>query len=198
MSKFIKKKLKYNLIVISNYSIDVTLLFEKTTLKDLIIIEPEKIEDNRGFFARTWDQEIFRKMNLNSKIIQCSISNNNKKGTLRGLHLQYAPYEESKIVRCTRGKLFDIVVDLRKNSPTFKKWFSIELSSDNYKMLYVPEGCAHGYQTLEDNTEATYQITELFKPEYSGGIRWDDPTLNIKLPLEISTISKKDMSWEFI
>jgi dTDP-4-dehydrorhamnose 3,5-epimerase len=190
--------LKYNLIVILNYFIVVTLLFQKTPLKDLIVIEPEKIEDNRGFFARTWDQEIFREMNLNSKIIQCSISNNKKKGTLRGLHLQYAPYEEAKIIRCTRGKLFDIVVDLRKNSSTFKKWFSIELSSDNYKMLYVPEGCAHGYQTLEDNTEATYQITELFKPEYSGGIRWDDPALNIKLPLEISIISKKDMAWDFI
>ena len=172
--------------------------FHKTPLKDLIIIEPEKIEDERGFFARTWDTEVFSKVGLNPKIIQCSISSNKKKGTLRGLHVQNSPYEESKIIRCTRGKLYDIVVDLRTDSLTFKKWFSIELSADNYKMLYVPEGCAHGYQTLEDNTEATYQITELFKPEYSGGIRWDDPALNIKLPLEISIISKKDMDWDFI
>jgi dTDP-4-dehydrorhamnose 3,5-epimerase len=174
------------------------MLFQKTPLKDLIVIEPEKLEDNRGFFARIWYQEIFKKMDLNPKIIQCSISNNKKRGTLRGLHLQYAPYEEAKIIRCTKGNLFDIVVDLRKNSPTFKKWFSIELSADNYKMLYVPEGCAHGYQTLEDNTEAAYQITEIFQPEYSGGIRWDDPALNIKLPLKISMISRKDESWDFI
>jgi dTDP-4-dehydrorhamnose 3,5-epimerase len=172
------------------------MLFHKTSLKDLMVIEPEKIEDERGFFARTWDPEIFRKMGLNSKIVQCSISNNKKKGTFRGLHIQYAPYEEAKIVRCTRGRLYDIVVDLRENSSTFKKWFSVELSADNYKMLYVPEGCAHGYQTLEDNTEATYQITEVFKPDHSSGIRWDDPAFDIKLPLEITVIAKKDRSWK--
>ncbi len=172
------------------------MLFHKTPIKDLMIIEPEQLEDDRGFFARTWDQEIFNQMGLNSKIVQCSISSNKKKGTLRGLHIQYAPYEESKIVRCTSGKLFDIVVDLREKSPSFKKWFSIELSADNYKMIYVPEGCAHGYQTLEDNTDASYQMTEVFQPEYSGGVRWNDPAFNVKLPLEISMISKKDTVWD--
>jgi len=174
------------------------MLFHETPLKDLMVIEPEKLEDDRGFFARTWDQEIFREMGLNSKIVQCSISSNKKKGTLRGLHVQYFPYEEAKIVRCTRGRLYDIVVDLRKNSSTFKKWFSIELSADNYKMLYVPEGCAHGYQTLEDNTDAEYQMTEVFKPEHYGGVRWDDPAFNIKLPLEVTVISKKDTVWDFL
>ena len=172
--------------------------FHKTSLKDLMLIEPEKLEDERGFFARIWDQEIFNKIGLNSKIIQCSISSNKKKGTLRGLHIQYPPYEEAKIVRCTKGKIYDIVVDLRKNSSTFKKWFSVELSADNYKMLYVPEGCAHGYQTLEDNTEAAYQMTEAFKPEHYGGVRWDDPSFGIKLPLEITVISKKDTMWDFL
>ena len=172
--------------------------FHKTPLKDLIIIEPEKIEDERGFFARTWDTEVFSKVGLNPKIIQCSISSNKKKGTLRGLHVQNSPYEESKIIRCTRGKLYDIVVDLRTDSLTFKKWFSIELSADNYKMVYVPEGCAHGYQTLEDNTDASYQMTEKFKPEYYTGVRWDDPAFGIKLPLEITVISKKDTMWNFL
>lgn len=172
--------------------------FHKTSLKDLMVIEPEKLEDDRGFFARIWDQEIFNKIGLNSKIIQCSISSNKKKGTLRGLHIQYPPYEEAKIVRCTRGKLYDIVVDLRRNSSSFKKWFGVELSADNYKMLYVPEGCAHGYQTLEDNTEAAYQMTEVFKPEHCGGVRWDDPLFGIKLPLEITVISKKDTMWDFL
>jgi len=172
--------------------------FHKTPLKDLIIIEPEKIEDERGFFARTWDTEVFSKVGLNPKIIQCSISSNKKKGTLRGLHVQNSPYEESKIIRCTRGKLYDIVVDLRIDSLTFKKWFSIELSADNYKMVYVPEGCAHGYQTLEDNTDASYQMTEEFKPEYYTGVRWDDPAFGIKLPLEITVISKKDTMWNFL
>ena len=172
--------------------------FHKTPLKDLIIIEPEKIEDERGFFARTWDTEVFSKVGLNPKIIQCSISSNKKKGTLRGLHVQNSPYEESKIIRCTRGKLYDIVVDLRTDSLTFKKWFSIELSADNYKMVYVPEGCAHGYQTLEDNTDASYQMTEKFKPEYYTGVRWDDPAFGIKLPLEITVISKKDTMCNFL
>jgi dTDP-4-dehydrorhamnose 3,5-epimerase len=172
--------------------------FHKTPLKDLIIIEPEKIEDERGFFARTWDTEVFSKVGLNPKIIQCSISSNKKKGTLRGLHVQNSPYEESKIIRCTRGKLYDIVVDLRTDSLTFKKWFSIELSADNYKMVYVPEGCAHGYQTLEDNTDASYQMTKEFKPEYYTGVRWDDPAFGIKLPLEITVISKKDTMWNFL
>jgi len=174
------------------------MIFNKTPLKNLLVIEPEKLEDERGFFARTWDQEIFREIGLNSKIVQCSISSNKKKGTLRGLHIQLAPYEEAKIVRCTRGRLFDIIVDLRENSPTFKKWFSIELSADNYKMVYVPEGCAHGYQTLEDNTEAAYQMTQFFKPDHSSGVRWDDPSFNIKLPLEITVISKKDTMWNLL
>jgi len=174
------------------------MIFEETGITGLYNILIEKKEDDRGFFARIWDEELFREKGLNPKIAQCSISSNNKKGTWRGLHIQYPPYAEAKIVRCTRGSLYDVVVDLRKDSPTFKKWFSTEISAENHKMLYVPEGCAHGYQTLEDNTDAAYQITEMFKPENSGGVRWDDPAFGIKLPLDISVISKKDSSWDFL
>lgn len=174
------------------------MIFEKTSISGVHIISIEKKEDDRGFFARIWDKEIFQEKELNTNIVQCSISSNKKKGTWRGFHVQHSPYEEAKIIRCTQGRMFDIVLDLRNNSPTFKKWFSVEISAENHKMLYVPEGCANGFQTLEDNTEAVYEITEVFKPESSGGVRWDDPALGIKLPLPISKISKRDTSWDFL
>ena len=128
------------------------MIFIETNLKGSFIIEPEKIEDERGFFARTWDKEIFEKRGLNPKLVQCNISFNKKKGTLRGMHYQIAPYEEAKLVRCTKGSVFEVMIDLRPKSETFKKWESVELNSENYKMLYVPEGFALGFQTLEDNT----------------------------------------------
>lgn len=174
------------------------MIFEKTSIAGVYFISIEKKEDDRGFFARIWDKEIFREKGLNTKIVQCSISSNKKKGTWRGFHIQYAPYEEAKIIRCTNGSMFDIILDLRKDSPTFKKWISTEISSENHKMLYIPEGCANGFQTLEDNTEAVYEITEVFKPECSGGVRWNDPALSIKLPLDISVISEKDTLWDFL
>lgn len=174
------------------------MIFEKTSISGVYIISIEKKEDDRGFFARIWDKEIFQEKELNTNIVQCSISSNKKKGTWRGFHIQHSPYEEAKIIRCTQGKMFDIVLDLRNDSLTFKKWVSIEISAENHKMLYVPEGCANGFQTLEDNTEAVYEITEVFKPKSSGGVRWDDPALGIKLPLPISKISKKDTSWDFL
>jgi dTDP-4-dehydrorhamnose 3,5-epimerase len=174
------------------------MIFEKTSISGVYIISIEKQEDDRGFFARIWDKEIFQEKELNTNIVQCSISSNKKKGTWRGFHIQHSPYEEAKIIRCTQGKMFDIVLDLRNDSLTFKKWFSIEISAENHKMLYVPEGCANGFQTLEDNTEAVYEITQVFKPKSSGGVRWDDPALGIKLPLPISKISKKDTSWNFL
>jgi len=172
--------------------------FLECNLKGAFLIEIEKHEDERGFFARLWDGKIFRDNGMNTKIAQCSISFNKKKGSVRGIHYQKSPFEEDKIVRCTRGKIFDVIVDLRKDSPTYSRWEGFEISENNYKMLYIPKGFAHGFQTLEDDTEVFYQISEFFMPDYSSGVRWDDPKIMIKWPLTISAISKKDLSYQLI
>jgi dTDP-4-dehydrorhamnose 3,5-epimerase len=170
------------------------MIFSETTLLGAYIIDIEKMNDERGFFARVWDKNEFLKKGLDSKFVQSSISKNKIRGTFRGMHYQTKPYEESKLIRCSKGKIFDIIIDLRTNSKTFKKWISIELSEDNYKMVYIPNGFAHGFQTLEDNTEVIYQISEDYKPELSKGILWNDSEFNIKLPLNISMISQRDLS----
>ena len=168
------------------------MIFSETKLSGAYIIDVEKIEDERGFFARTFDKDEFSKLGLESEFVQSSISVNNKKGTIRGMHYQIKPYEESKIVRCIKGRIFDVIIDLRTDSKTFKEWFSIELSGDNYKILYVPKGFAHGFQTLEDNTEVLYHMFQNFSPKHSAGFRWDDPTIDIKWPLKMTVISEKD------
>lgn len=172
------------------------MIFTETNLSGAYFIDIEKKEDQRGFFARTWDKKEFANKGLDSEFIQSSISINKNKGTFRGMHYQTKPFEESKIVRCTKGKIFDIIIDLRANSKTFKEWISIELSEENYKMLYIPKGFAHGFQTLEDNTEVFYQISQYYMPEYSKGVKWNDPEFNIKLPLDVSIISRKDLSYD--
>ena len=174
------------------------MIFEKTKLQGVYIIKIEKIEDERGFFGRTWDKKIFEEHGLNHCIHQCNISFNKKKGTIRGMHYQSSPYEEDKLVRCTRGKVFEVMIDLRKDSDTFKHYQSVELTSENYKMLYVPKGFALGFQTLEDNTEVFYQMSQVYMSEYSKGIRWDDPKFNISWPMKPGVISKKDQSFEQI
>ena len=171
------------------------MIFIETKLKGAYVIEPERNEDERGFFARTWDKNEFSKMGLDSEIVQSSISINKKRGTIRGMHYQSKPYEESKLVRCTKGRIFDVLIDLRSNSSTFKEWFSIELTEDNYKMVYIPKGFAHGFQTLEDNTEINYNIFEFYNSKSSRGVRWDDDEFNISWPLKVSKISKKDKSY---
>jgi len=171
------------------------MIFIETKFKGAFIIEIEKLDDARGFFARTWDQKQFEKYGLNSKLVQCSISINNKKGTIRGMHYQTKPFEEVKLVRCTRGKIYDVIIDLRSNSKTFKDWYSIELSAKNYKMLFIPEGFAHGFQTLEDDTEVFYQMSEFYVPECARGIKWDDKSFKIKWPIRPSEISQKDISY---
>lgn len=171
------------------------MIFSETKLSGAYVIDIKKIEDERGFFARIWDKNEFSKMGLNSEFVQTSISLNTKKGTIRGMHYQTKPYEETKIVRCTKGKIFDVIVDLRPDSKTFKDWFSVELSADNYKMLYVPKGIAHGFQTLEDSTEVTYQISQFYMPKFSKGIKWNDDTLNIKWPIKSIIISERDKSF---
>ena len=170
------------------------MIFTETKLKGSFIIEPERIIDERGFFARAWDDEIFEKHGLSPVIKQCNISFNKMKGTIRGMHYQASPHEEAKLVRCTKGKAFEIMLDLRSNSETYMQWMGIEMSAENYKMLYVPEGFALGFQTLEDDTELFYQMSEKYMPEFGRGIRWDDPTISIAWPLEPTIISKKDMS----
>ena len=170
--------------------------FVETSLKGSYIIELEKLEDERGFFTRMWDEEIFQNKELNSRLVQISLSSNKKKGTLRGMHFQEKPFEETKIVRCVKGKIFDVIIDLRSNSKTYKKWISVELNSNDLKMIYIPEGFAHGFQTLEDNTEVMYQMSNWFSPEHAKGIRWNDQEFNITWPINEPIISKKDQSHE--
>jgi dTDP-4-dehydrorhamnose 3,5-epimerase len=169
--------------------------FIETRLKGAFVITPDLIEDERGFFARTFCRREFEERALNPDLVQCSISFNKKKNTLRGMHYQAKPHAEVKLVRCTMGIIYDVIVDLRPESITFKKWFTIDLSQKNSKMLYVPEGFAHGFQTLTDNSEIFYQMSEFHHPESARGIRWDDPAFGIEWPLPVSIISKKDSSY---
>jgi dTDP-4-dehydrorhamnose 3,5-epimerase len=167
----------------------------ETKIKNAYVIVPEKKSDNRGFFVRIWDKNFFQKFQLKTEIIQCSISSNKKKGTLRGMHFQKKPYEEAKWVTCIKGKIYDVILDLRPNSPSYKKWVKIELSSKNYKVLYVPEGVAHGFQTLENETLVFYQICQEYNLQSSSGILYNDPEFKIRWPLKISNISDKDLSY---
>jgi dTDP-4-dehydrorhamnose 3,5-epimerase len=171
------------------------MIFTETKLKGAFIIEPEKQEDERGFFARTWCGKEFENHGLNSGLVQCNISFNKKKGTLRGMHYQVEPHQEAKLVRCTRGSVYDMIIDLRSDSYTFKQWMAVELTGENRRMLYIPEGFAHGFQTLEDNSEIFYQMSEFYHPECARGVRWDDPTFRIKLPLAQVIVSAKDRSY---
>lgn len=170
--------------------------FIELSLQGAYLIEPELIEDSRGFFARSFCTHEFKKHGLNSNIYQCNISFNHKKGTLRGMHFQIGDNSEVKVVRCNSGAIYDVIIDLRPNSPTYKQWQGVELTAKNRTMLYIPEGFAHGFQTLEDNTELSYQMSEFFAPEQARGIRWNDPAFKIKWPYEQPTvISAKDQQY---
>ncbi|TAK32245.1 MAG: dTDP-4-dehydrorhamnose 3,5-epimerase [Chloroflexota bacterium] len=172
------------------------MFFDETALKGAFIIDPERLEDERGFFARTFCQREFAARGLSQQFVQCNISFNSKQGTLRGMHYQGAPHEEAKLVRCTRGAIYDVIVDLRPVSPTFKRWIAVELNAENQRMLYVPQGFAHGFQTLEDETEIFYQMSEPYVPDCARGFRWDDPTFAIAWPsVPTRTISSKDRSY---
>lgn len=168
------------------------MLFTETKLKGAFTLELKKIEDERGFFARSYCQKEMEEHGLTAQVVQTNVSFNPKKATLRGMHYQVAPYEESKLVRCTRGAIFDVIIDLRPASPTYKQWFGAELTADNYKMMFVPEGFAHGYLTLEDDTEVTYQVSQFYAPGAEQGIRWNDSAFNIEWPVEPELISEKD------
>lgn len=169
--------------------------FIEVKLKGAYTIEPQLLEDERGFFARTFCKLEFEAHGLNPSLVQCNISFNKRKGTIRGMHYQAPPHAEAKLIRCTMGVIYDVILDLRPESPTFKKWFALELTAENRKMLYIPEGFAHGFQTLTDNSEVFYQISEFYHPESTRGIRWNDPVFEIKWPLSASEISRKDMTY---
>jgi len=173
----------------------IDLIFTETKLSGAFVIEPEKLEDARGFFARSWCCREFERHGLNSRLVQCDISFSKTNGTLRGMHYQLSPFEEVKLVRCTKGSIYDAIIDLRRDSATFKKYFALVLSADNHKMLYVPEGFAHGFLTLEDHTEVFYQMSEFHAPEHGRGVRWNDPTFNIAWPLTPRVMSERDRTY---
>lgn len=169
--------------------------FIELELPGVFIIELEPIIDERGFFARSWCIDEFEKHGLNTKLVQCNLSYNARKGTLRGMHYQTKPFEEAKLVRCTRGTIYDVVLDLRPESVAFGKWIGVELSQNNSKMVYVAEGCAHGFQTLEDESDVFYQMSEFYHPECGKGVRWDDAAFGIQWPLPNPVMNDKDRSY---
>lgn len=169
--------------------------FVETSIPGAYVIEIVEIRDARGFFARTWCEDELRAHGLAPHIAQESCSYSEKKGTLRGLHYQAPPHEEVKLVRCTSGSCFDVIVDLRRGSPAFARWFGIELSAENRKTLYVPRGCAHGFQTLVDQTEVFYQMSDPYAPECARGVRWNDPAFGIRWPDTNPILSDRDRSF---
>lgn len=169
--------------------------FRETELPGVFEVRLELKSDDRGYFARTWCQQEFAAQGLSSRVVQCNTSFNPKKGTLRGMHYQQKPNAEIKLIRCTRGKIFDAVIDLRPASATFKKWTSLILSSSSQNMIYIPEGCAHGFLTMEDDTEVFYQMSEFYSAESARGVRWNDPAFKIEWPTEVEVISERDSSY---
>jgi len=173
------------------------MMFKETKLPGAYVIDLEPNKDERGFFARTWCKTEFSSQGLNNNLVQCNISYNNKAGTIRGMHFQAPPFEEVKVVRCIRGSIFDVIIDIRPQSKTYLQWAAFELSAENRKMLYIPEGFAHGFQTLENDTEVFYQMSEYYHSTSAKGLRWDDPTFNITWPITNGIIlSDKDNSYK--
>ena len=171
------------------------MIFKETKLKGAFVIELEKFEDERGFFALSWSRRAFAEHSLESELVECNVSFNRKKGTLRGMHYQEAPYSQVKVIRCTMGSVYDVIVDLRRDSPSFKQWIGQELTATNRLMMYVPRDFAHGFQTLEDNTEILYMASAYYAPGEARGVRYDDPVFAISWPLEVASISDQDRNW---
>ena len=172
------------------------MIFTETELPGAFVIDVDPREDERGFFARAWCEREFEDHGLSTRVVQCNLAYNRVKSTLRGLHYQAAPHAEVKLVRCTRGAVYDVIVDLRTDSPTFRRWIGVELTAENRRLLYIPEGFAHGYQTLEDGTETYYQVSAFHEPAAERGVRWNDPTFAIAWPpAERRVISAKDEAW---
>lgn len=171
------------------------MIFTETKLKGSFLIDLEKLKDERGFFARSWCKKEFENCGIHLDVVQSNISYNKQKGTLRGMHYQTSPHGEAKVVCCTNGAIYDVIIDLRKDSATFKQWLGVELSRKNYQMIYIPEDFAHGFLTLVDDTEVSYQMSEFYYPDYAKGIRWNDPEFAIQWPGEVKLISDRDGSY---
>ena len=171
------------------------MIFTPTKIRGAFILDPERIEDERGFFARAWCQTEFQEHRIDSHHVQSNLSFNKRKGTLRGMHYQRAPHEETKIVRCTMGSLYDVAVDLRPDSPTFKQWVGATLTAQNRQLLVIPPGCAHGFLTLEDNTEIFYQMSAYYAPTHAAGVRWNDPAFAIHWPAEVIVMIDRDRQY---
>jgi dTDP-4-dehydrorhamnose 3,5-epimerase len=174
------------------------MIFTETKLSGAFIIDLEKRGDSRGFFARSFCQDEFERHGLVNKVVQTNVSLSKHQGTLRGMHYQEAPYAETKLVRCTQGAIYDIIVDIRPESPTFKQWIGVELSSSNHRMLFVPQNFAHGFITLMDDSEVTYQVSQVYHRGSERGLRYNDPALGIIWPREVNVISDKDASWPYM
>lgn len=170
--------------------------FESIDIEDAFVIDLEKYEDERGFFARTYCAREFQDHGITNELVQANTSLNHFQGTVRGMHYQAEPYGEAKLIRCIRGSIFDVMIDMRTGSPSRLRWFGTELNENNHRMVYIPAGCAHGFMTLKDNTEVIYQVSEFYTPASEKGIRWNDPFFNIDWPGEARIISEKDQSWE--
>ena len=169
--------------------------FTESRIPGAWIIDITPVPDHRGFFAMTWLPDQLRERGMNPALAQCNLAFNHRRGTLRGMHFQKAPHAQAKMIRTTRGALLDVIVDLREESPTFRQWDAVELTADNRRMLYMPEGIAHGYLTLADDTEAYYHASSAWVPAAESGVRWDDPAFQIEWPFEPSVISDKDRQW---
>lgn len=169
--------------------------FTETPLPGAFVIDIEPIEDERGYFARTYCREEFARHGLNPQLAQCNVSYNRRRGTLRGMHFQAKPREEAKVVWCASGSVYDVIVDLRPGSPSFRRWHAVELRAGTYRMLYVPEGLAHGFQTLADDSAVFYQMSEFHDPACARGVRWDDPAFAIAWPLPPGVMSARDRGY---
>lgn len=171
------------------------MIFVPTALAGALIVEPERMADERGFFARTWCREEFARQGIDVEIVQASVSHNRRAGTLRGMHFAWPPSREAKLVRCERGAIFDAIVDLRPDSPTFTRHVAVELDQDNRRALYIPPGLAHGFQTLVDDTEVLYMMTDFYRPELADGVRFDDPAFDIRWPRPVTVIVERDRTY---
>ncbi len=171
------------------------MIFKPTPLPGAYVIEPDRREDVRGFFARTYCEKEFVDQGLDPRVSQCSVSFNHRKGTLRGMHYQMMPFEEVKVVRCNRGSIYDVIIDLRSDSATYLRWFAAQLDEENGKMLYIPKGFAHGFQTLANKTEVFYQMSQVYSTEHACGVRWNDPAFSISWPEDERTIMDRDRNY---
>lgn len=172
-----------------------TVQFEPLAIEGVVLIRAERHVDERGSFERTWDCQQFEQQGLNARIVQRNVSHNRARYTLRGMHLQRAPHAEAKLVSCVRGRLFDVAVDLRADSPTFREWVGVELAAATGEMLYIAEGCAHGFLTLESDTSVEYLMSAAFEPSSGYGVRWDDPAFGIDWPAQPAVMSPRDRAW---